>query len=92
MEQVFRIAKSDLMMRPIYHFKQPMIKAHILICFMALSICKHIELKTGKSINHVLRSLKSVTDAQIFDALNNKKITLRSEINEDTKQLITQLN
>lgn len=48
-EQAFRIAKSDLAMRPIYHFKKQTIEAHILICFMALTVCKYMELQTGKS-------------------------------------------
>ncbi|OFZ12192.1 MAG: hypothetical protein A2Z20_11270, partial [Bdellovibrionales bacterium RBG_16_40_8] len=34
-EEVFRINKNDLRMRPIYHRKPERIRAHILICFMA---------------------------------------------------------
>jgi transposase len=49
-EQAFRISKNDLQTRPIFHFKEQPIKLHILICFMALVISKHIELKTGISI------------------------------------------
>src|SRR5260370_11380734 len=41
-EQAFRISKSDLAMRPIYHFKKQTIEAHILICFMALAVCKYM--------------------------------------------------
>ena len=47
-ELAFRIAKSDLQMRPIYHFKEKTVKAHILICFMALAVCKYMELKTDR--------------------------------------------
>jgi len=35
-EQSFRMSKFDLQTRPIYHQKQDAIKAHILICFVAL--------------------------------------------------------
>jgi transposase len=45
-EQSFRIAKSDLQTRPIFHFKEEPIRLHILICFIALVVSKHIELKT----------------------------------------------
>ena len=41
-EQAFRISKSDLQTRPIFHYKEQPIKLHILICFMALVISKHI--------------------------------------------------
>ena len=37
-EQAFRISKSDLQIRPIYHFKEQPIYLHVLICFIALAI------------------------------------------------------
>jgi len=64
-ELAFRIAKSDLQMRPIYHFKEKTIKTHVLICFMALAVCKYMELKTNKSTKHIIKLLKGVTDARI---------------------------
>ena len=90
-ELAFRIAKSDLQMRPIYHFKEKTIKAHILICFMALAVCKYMELKTNKSTKHIIKLLKGVTDARILNTLTNKEITLRSQISEETQQLLTQM-
>ena len=69
-EQAFRIAKSDLQMRPIYHFKETTIKAHILICFMALAVCKYMELKTGKATKHIVKLLKGVTDARNLKYFN----------------------
>ena len=41
-EKSFRMSKSDLMMRPVYHFKKEVIEAHILICVMALAIAKYM--------------------------------------------------
>lgn len=90
-EAAFRIAKSDLQMRPIYHFKEKSIKAHLLICFMALAVCKYMELKTGKSTKHILKLLKSVTDARILNTKTNEEVTLRSQITTETKQILTQL-
>src|SRR5690606_6889831 len=49
-EQAFRISKSDLQTRPIFHFKEDPIKLHLLICFMSLVISKHVELESGISI------------------------------------------
>jgi transposase len=49
-EQAFRISKNDLQTRPIFHYKEQPIKLHMLICFMALVVSKHIELKTEISI------------------------------------------
>ena len=42
-EKAFRISKTDLRIRPIYHFKQRRIEAHICIAFVAYSIWKELE-------------------------------------------------
>ncbi len=86
-EKAFRIAKSDLKMRPIYHYKEATIKAHILICFMALSVTKYMELKTGKSTKRIVKLLKSITDARILDTLIGEEIVMRKELDEEIKQL-----
>lgn len=90
-EQAFRIAKSDLAMRPIYHFKKETIEAHILICFMALAVCKYMELKTEKSIKAIIRLLKKVTDIRLLNSLTNKEIIIRSEVSPETQQLLKKL-
>lgn len=86
-EKAFRIAKSDLQMRPIYHFKKQAIEAHILICFMALAVCKYMELKTGKSTKKIIKLLKSITDARIKNLLTGEIIVLRQELSEEVEQL-----
>lgn len=49
-EQAFRISKSDLQVRPIYHYLKRRIEAHICIAFAAYTIYKELE--------HVLRQAK----------------------------------
>lgn len=90
-EQAFRIAKSDLQMRPMYHFKQKTIEAHALICFMALAICKYMELKTDKSVKSILKLLKGVTDATVVDTVTGEKFVLRSPVSEEVKQLLRKM-
>jgi transposase len=50
-EKAFRIAKTDLKIRPIFHFKQRRIEAHICLTFVAYKIYKELErqLKEKKS-------------------------------------------
>lgn len=91
-EQAFRIAKSDLKIRPIYHLKKQTIETHIMICFMALAIAKYMEIKTGKSIKSIIRLFKSVTDARILNTLTNEEIILRSEISKELKDILSKLN
>lgn len=90
-EQVFRISKSDLLIRPMFHFKQQMIEVHILICFMALAVYKYMELKTGRSIKSNLKLLISVTDAKIVNTLSGEQFILRSPINDEIQRVLKQL-
>lgn len=86
-ELAFRIAKSDLAMWPIYHFKKQTIEAHILICFMALSVCKYMELKTGKSTKKIVKLLIGITEARMKNLLTGKIFVMRKEIPEEVNQL-----
>jgi transposase len=91
-EKAFRIAKSDLQTRPIYHFKKQAIEAHILICFMALVMCKYMEIKTKKSTKVIIKLFKQVTDARILHTLTNEEIILRSEISTETEEILKKLS
>lgn len=42
-EQSFRIAKSKLEIRPIFHFNHKRIRAHISICFVALKVYRELD-------------------------------------------------
>lgn len=42
-EKAFRISKTDLRIRPVYHYKRRRIEAHICISFVAYSIYKELE-------------------------------------------------
>lgn len=87
-EQNFRISKSDLKTRPIFHNKQQAIEAHILICFMALALAKYIEIKSKKSIKAVTKELKKVTDARIYDRINRREVVMRSKISDEIREIL----
>lgn len=87
-EQAFRIAKNDLQTRPIFHFKQEPIKLHLLICFIALEISKHIGLKTKVSIRHFITECKKVTDARMLNLITNKEIIIEGKKSEPVKKYL----
>ena len=80
-EQAFRISKNDLKTRPVFHFKEEPIKLHLLICFMALVVAKHIELQTLVSIKKFMYECKKITDARIINNITNKEVRLRVDLN-----------
>src|SRR5690606_5509605 len=48
-EKAFRMSKSDLRFRPVYHRKENRIKAHLLICFAAYALYKELEIRIQRS-------------------------------------------
>lgn len=91
-EQNFRIAKSDLQARPIFHFKEDPIKLHILICFIALSLAKHIELQAGISFKKFVQESNKITDARLKNLITKKEIKIRTKLNPKIKEIIEKLN
>jgi transposase len=47
-EESFRINKHNLEMRPMYHFAPRRIRAHILICFIAFALLRHLMFRLGE--------------------------------------------
>jgi transposase len=91
-EQAFRISKNDLQTRPIFHFKEQPIRLHILICFMALVISKHIELDTRQSIRKFITECKKITDARIFNQITGKEMTIRTKLTPGIVKIMQSLN
>lgn len=54
-EKAFRITKTDLEARPIFHRLDETIKAHLVIVFAGLAITRYLELKTNLSIKRILK-------------------------------------
>jgi len=90
-EKSFRMAKSDLKMRPIYHHKVEAVKSHILICFMALAVGKFMELKTKLSLARIIKLLKSITEARILDKVTNEEIIFQSKISDEIKNMLNNI-
>lgn len=82
-EKSFRIAKSDLEARPIFHHKRESIETHMLIVFVSLCIAKSIELKTGYSVKKVRDMIWRIMDIELVDTLTNRKWIKRMDTTED---------
>ena len=76
-EDSFRIIKSDLEGRPVYVWTEEHIKAHFLICFIALTIIRIIQYKILKYENKSTLNVdgweQGITADKIKQALNNFK-------------------
>lgn len=81
-EKAFRVAKNELKIRPVYHYKRERIEAHICLNFTAYKIYKELE--------RVLKSKKSnLTPEKVIEILQNiHEITLLTPDNQEIKKTI----
>src|SRR5690625_1776156 len=57
-EASFRMSKTDLRARPIFHLDREAIEAHLTIVFAALAMARYMHKTTGVSLKKIIRTLK----------------------------------
>lgn len=65
-EASFRMAKTDLKARPIYHRQREKIEAHLTVVFCAIAISRHIQEATGVSVKKFVQQLARVQDGVVL--------------------------
>jgi len=94
-EKTFRITKTDLKIRPIYHFKKRRIQAHICIAFAACKVYKELErqLKIKKSElspEKAIDILKTIYGITIRLPQSKEKKLMLLDKTEEQKSLLIQ--
>jgi hypothetical protein len=56
-ERGFRDLKSTIELRPVFHRLEPRIRAHVLLCWLALLLIRVAERRTGQTWRHINREL-----------------------------------
>ncbi len=79
-EQSFRMSKHDLRARPIFHYKEDSIKAHLQIVIMALAIARLLEKDSGQSLQKTVEQLTQALSYELFDTETNEKLIQHPEI------------
>lgn len=88
-EKSFRMSKSDLAARPMFHRQRPAIEAHLTIVFTALAVSHAIQSRTGLSIAKVIKSLRPLRSATI--AINGATQTFPPAIPEPEREILRHL-
>lgn len=65
-EASFRMAKSDLKARPIFHHKRDSIEAHLTMVLASLAICRTIESLTNLSIKQFVKILRPIRTGTVI--------------------------
>ena len=94
-EKAFRISKTDLKIRPIYHFVRRRIEAHICIAFVAYTIYKELEkllekYKAGFSPKRAAELTHNMYQLEYVPPNTDeiKKIILKMDSEQETLQMV----
>ena len=92
-EKAFRVSKTDLRIRPIYHRIEKRIKAHICICFAAYALYKELErkLKQKKISLSPEKAIEMIKDIQqlTYQLPHSKQVKKKIlNLNEKQKDLM----
>lgn len=91
-EAAFRIHKSDLSLRPIWHQKEDRVKAHILVCFLAYVLWKTLEqwqqrAGLGHSPRTILEELRRIQSTDVvLPTEDGRELRLRCVVRPDAAQ------
>jgi transposase len=96
-ENAFRITKHDLKVRPIFHWVERRVKAHLAISFASYALVKHLEYRVKlqyqkMSPEKIRQTLIRVQTSIVYD--KNKKIRygLPSKITQDARKIYHLMN
>lgn len=84
-EAAFRISKSDLSLRPVFHHKTQRVEAHILVCFLSLALWRTLEMwMHGKGLGDCARELlKQIATIRSMDVV----LPVKEPDNQQTREL-----
>ncbi len=86
-EASFRMTKSDLRARPVFHHRRESIEAHLTVVFAALAITGYLTSTTGTSIKKIVQTLRTIRAATI--EINGQRLTLEPDIPEHAQAILT---
>ena len=88
-ERSFRMSKTDLQARPMFHRTREAIEAHLTIVFTALAVAHCIQERSGLAIANVIKQLRPLRSATIV--INGASQTFPPEILEPQRKILADL-
>lgn len=91
-EASFRMSKSDLKARPVFHRKEESINAHLTIVMTALAVAKSMEEKSGMAIKKIVKSLKPLRTGTLLNKNSSERMEIEPKIPQEYSELISNLS
>ncbi|OLT30502.1 IS1634 family transposase [Actinomadura sp. CNU-125] len=88
-ERSFRMSKTDLRARPMFHHTRDAIEAHLTIVFTALAVSREAQNRTGLAIRNLVRQLRPLRSATI--AINDATQTFPPTLSDRHREILLAL-
>ncbi len=88
-ERSFRMTKSDLRARPVFHHEREAIEAHLTVVLAALAVSRHLQDRAGVTIKKLVHTLRAARSATI--EINGEHLTLEPELSDTARDILQQL-
>jgi len=90
-EHAFRSLKSQLKVRPIFHWTDKRIEGHIAMCFIAYTFLNHLRLNTKLSEKEIIKALDGMQMSKVQQKKAEQVIFLKSKTNTNQTNLLKSL-
>ena len=88
-ERAFRTLKSTLDLRPIYHRLPDRIRAHVLLCWLALLLVRLAELQTQQTWDRIRDILEPISRIELCG--KDQRSFLRSRLSDEQRSIMKSL-
>jgi hypothetical protein len=88
-EASFRMTKSDLRARPVFHHERDAIEAHLTVVFAALAVSRDLQDRAGVTIKRLVQTLRTARSATID--INGQRMTLEPELTGPARAILERL-
>jgi hypothetical protein len=88
-EASFRMTKSDLKARPVFHHEKDAIEAHLTVVFAALAVSRDLQTRSEVTIKKLVQTLRTARSATI--EINGQRMTLDPELTEPVRAILDRL-
>nr|WP_235861578.1 hypothetical protein [Tersicoccus phoenicis] len=88
-EQSFRMSKTHLRVRPMFHHTRDAIEAHLTIAFTGLAVARSMQAATGLSLKKIITTFRPIQAALIRAGDHTQLIP--ADIRENAADIVHQL-
>ncbi|MCP4553224.1 MAG: IS1634 family transposase [Bacteroidetes bacterium] len=90
-EHAFRTLKSQLEIRPVFHWTNARIQGHIAMCFLSYTFLNYLRNATQLQYRQIIKALDKMQMSEIKEDNKSELLYMRSNVNQDQSKIFKQL-